>query len=115
MSFLTASQARAQAIANTVVLNEMHAIESDILTAVQSGELADTSIGGTTTMTSTVLGPGLTTAQTYYNVWKGTVTDDAKAAAMSAVVDNFSKLGYGIKRIANEETSNTTFLWYVTW
>ena len=115
MSFPTATQARSQAVGNTTVLNEIHAIESAILQAVQASALRDPAIGGDTTMTNTTTGSPLTTAQAYYNVWKGTVEDDTKSANMQAVIDNFSKLGYGIKRVANEATSNTTFLWYVTW
>lgn len=115
MSFPTATQARSQAVGNTTVLNEIHAIESAVLQAVQASALRAPSVGGDTTMTSTTVGAALTTAQAYYNVWKGTVEDDTKSANMQAVIDNFSKLGYGIKRVANEDTSNTTFLWYVTW
>lgn len=51
MSFPTAVQARTQASDTTVVLNEIQAIESAILVAVQQGKFSNTSIGGSTTMT----------------------------------------------------------------
>ena len=114
MSFPTATQARSQAVGNTTVLNEIHAIESAILQAVQASALRAPAVGGDTTMTATTIGSALTTAQAYYNVWKGTVSDDTKSANMQAVIDNFSKLGYGIKRVTNDATT-TTFLWYITW
>lgn len=115
MSFPTATQARSQAVGNTTVLNEIHAIESAVLQAIQASALRAPAVGGDTTMTATTVGSPLTTAQAYYDVWKGTATDDTKSANMQAVIDNFSKLGYGIKRVSNEDTSNTTFLWYITW
>ena len=114
MSFPTATQARSQAVGNTTVLNEIHAIESAVLLAIQSGALRAPSVGGDTTMTATTVGTPLTTAQAYYNAWKGTIEDESKSANMQAVLDNFSKLGYGIKRVVNPATE-TTFLWYVTW
>lgn len=113
MSFPTASQARNQASVNTVVLSEIHAIENAVLAAIQAGTFVSPAIGNTT-MTSTASGAPLALAQSYYNVWKGTVTDAAKLANMTAVVDHFSKLGYSIKRVVNGST-NTTFLWYISW
>ena len=114
MSFPTATQARSQAVGNTTVLNEIHAIESAVLQAVQASALKAPAVGGDTSMTNTADGSPLTLAQSYYNVWKGTETDDTKAANMQAVLDNFSKLGYGIKRVVNPATG-TTLLWYISW
>lgn len=113
MSFPTATQARSQATDNTTVLDEIHVIESAVLIAVQNNQLSSTAIGGSTVMTSTDPA-ALPISQAYYNVWKGTTTDDAKNANMSSIIDYFSQLGYGIKRTTNSQTG-TTFLWYVTW
>lgn len=114
MSFPTATQARNQATDNLTVLSEIQAIETAVLLSVQAGELSNTSIGGNTTMTSTVAGSALSIAEGYFSVWKQTVTNDAYAANMQSVIDYFSGLGYGIKRVTNSVTG-TTFLWYVTW
>lgn len=114
MSFPTATQARNQATDNLTVLSEIQTIETAVLVSVQAGELSNTEIGGNTTMTSTVAGAPLALAQAYFSVWKQTVANDAYAANMQSVIDYFSGLGYGIKRVTNTVTGNT-FLWYVTW
>jgi len=113
MSFPTAAQARSQASVNTVVLNEVHAIENAVLASIQAGTFIASNIGATT-MTFTTSGAPLALAQSYYNVWRGTETDAAKEANMASVVDHFNKLGYAIKRTVNPST-NSTFLWYVSW
>lgn len=114
MSFPTAAQARVQATDSTIVLDEIHAIETAVLLAVREGQLLVSNAGGNTVMTSTESGDNLNTAQLYFNVWKGNLADDSKSAYMQSVIDYFSQLGYGIKRVTNTSTG-TTFLWYVTW
>jgi len=108
MSFPNATDAHNQATDNITVLSEIQAIELAVLNSVQAGQLSNTGIGGTTTMTNNTTGPA------YYSVWQGTTTNDSYAANMQNVINYFSGLGYGIKRVTNTVTGNT-FLWYVTW
>lgn len=114
MSFPTAAQSRVQSTDNIDVLSEIHVIERAVLDQVKLGNLIAPSIGGDTIMTSTTAGTTLYTAQEYFNAWKGTVPNESKAANMQSIIDYFSQLGYGIKRVTNPNTG-TTFLWYVTW
>lgn len=112
MSFIAASQARKFATVNADVLSEIHAIEDAVLASVNAGTFSSTVDGST--MTSTEAGAPRELAEIYYNVWRSFVSDKSKEANMISVIDHFTDLGYGIKRMVNPVT-NSTFIWYVSW
>lgn len=100
---LTASQARNKAQNDLIIFNEVRSIELAILTAVAAGSYE-------IVLTNTVM----TTASSYYNVWRGNSSDRAKEKQMSAIIQYFTDLGYTIDRKTNATTGNT-FNWTIYW
>ena len=100
---LTAAQARNKAQNDLVIFNEVRDIELAILSACAAGSYE-------ITLTDTTM----TTAATYYNVWRGNASDRAKDKQMSTIVQYFTDLGYTIDRKTNPTTGNT-FNWTIYW
>jgi mevalonate pyrophosphate decarboxylase len=100
---LTAAQARSKAQNDLVIFNEVRDIELSILTASADGDYE-------VTLTDTAM----TTASTYYNVWRGNTSDRAKEKQMAVIVQYFADLGYTIDRKTNPTTGNT-FSWTIYW
>lgn len=110
-----AREARQCAIKNLTVLGEIHAIETAVLTAVESGGLTATVTNGSTMTSITNYADSTDTdAEVYYDVWQGLVTDAAKTEEMDMVIDYFQNLGYNIARRQNS-TTLSTFNWVVSW
>lgn len=111
---LTAGEARAKALQDTVILREIRDIEEAILDAVADG-LMEVDIIDTTTMAkSNLADPGYPLAAEYFDVWQGTENDRQKIAQMNKVIDYFTALGYAVERRVNT-TTNATIKWVVAW
>lgn len=108
---LTATQARAKSSNDRIIFDEIRAIESATLYAIDAGQY-DVDIANGTTMTDT--GVGIPTARLYYSTWTAADSDRARGTQMDAVVNYFTNLGYAIERRTNPATTDT-FLWYLTW
>lgn len=100
---LTATQARNKAQNDLVIFNEVRSIELAVLTASANGEYE--AIVTNTTMS---------TASTYFNVWRGNASDRAKEKQMATIIQYFTDLGYTIERKTNASTGNT-FNWTIYW
>lgn len=110
---LTASEARAKALQDTVVLREIRDIEEAILTAAAEGSMETQLVG--TVMTAEVGTPeAIALAAEYFDTWTNTRDDRQKLLQMDKIVKYFAGLGYAIERRTNPET-NTTFMWLVAW
>lgn len=100
---LTATQARNKAQNDLVIFNEVRSIELAILTASANGEYE-------AVLTNTTM----STAPTYFNVWRGNNSDRAKEKQMATIIQYFTDLGYSIERKTNASTGNT-FNWTIYW
>lgn len=111
---LTASEARAKALQDTIVLREIRDIEEAILIAAADGEM-EVEITDTTTMASSdIESEGFITATQYFDTWTNTRDDRQKLTQMDKIVKYFAGLGYAIERRTNADTGST-FKWVVAW
>ena len=111
---LTAGEARAKALQDTIVLREIRDIEEAILTAAADG-LMEVDITDTTTMAKgSVESDGFSIAMEYFDTWVNTRDDRQKLAQMDKIIKYFAGLGYAIERRTNPNTQST-FKWVVAW
>jgi len=122
--FPTAAQARERGQGNRVILEEVMLLEIAVTEAIVAGNLTidfggaltDSSVSATTISGTSVSASTMTaenaTGQSYYNVWKGTITDAAKTEQMREVIVWFEGKGYTISR---KSSNSTTFYWQLTW
>lgn len=101
--FLSAEQARKNTRDSVVVHNEIRAIESAILTAIDNGDL--TTIINDTTMTN---------SSDYYNVWYNVTVDAARRDQLNYVRQYFVNLNYDIN-IATDPSNPAQLRWNVSW
>tara|TARA_Y100000590_G_C15376824_1_gene884774 strand:+ start:438 stop:767 length:330 start_codon:yes stop_codon:yes gene_type:complete len=107
-AYMSAAEARKKTSIDSTIHGEIIAIETQIITDVAAGNLESTIATGTT-MTTTGA-----TAQSYYNVWQGSVDDRSKKYQMDRVVKYFQDAGYTIERQTDATTTNT-FDWKIYW
>lgn len=110
---LTAGEARAKALQDTVILREIRDIEEAILDAAANGFM-EVDVIDTTMAKSSDENEGYSLAVEYFNVWQGTAEDRQKIAQMNKIVKYFSDLGYAIERRTNTNT-DSTFMWVIAW
>jgi len=122
--FPTAAQARERGQGNRVILEEIFlldlavtdAIASGALTVDFGGALSDSSQSTITVNGATITASPMTaenaTGQSYYNVWKGSVTSAAKTEQMREVIAYFEGKGYTISR---KSINSTTIYWSISW
>ena len=125
MAFIpNAAKARERGQGNRVITEEVmllnlavaDAITAGNLTVDYGGSLSDSSastitVNGTTITASPMTGDDAT-GQSYYNVWKTSVTDAAKTEQMAEVINYFESRGYTISR---KSSNSTTFYWRISW
>jgi len=121
--FPTAAQARERGQGNRIIIEEIMILELAITDAVANGALTtqyggvltDSSASTTTVNGITITGSIMTgenaTGQSYYNVWKTTVTDTAKTEQMTEVIAYFEDKGYVISR---KSANSSTFYWDIS-
>jgi len=102
--FTTATQARKDSRNNSVIHNEIRAIESKVIANIDSGVLYANVISSTT----------MTNSNVYYNVWNGVTTDPTKLDQLNYVKKYFVNLGYGVDILTNS-SSNNTITWNLSW
>ena len=95
--------------ANKLVLTYTNAASTAFNVVIGAGT-ANTDLG-LTAPTYTATNPD---SVTYYNVWRGTVTDRAKTDQMNEVIQYFKGLGYQIERQVNS-TTTANFKWVISW
>lgn len=102
--FINASEARKQSRNSVIVLNEVRALEANVLTQIESGNL-DVTVATGTTITS-----GLTYYQAYNNITSNTTLTDQ----ISTVKKYFTDKGYSVNISTNSGTGNT-LQWKIKW
>lgn len=119
MPFLpSAANAREQSQGNNVIAQEVFVITLRISAAVSNNSLSTTASAATQVTVNgvSITGSPMTnadsTGRSYYQVWKGTESDDVKTEQMNEVIDYFKNLGYSISR---KSTTGTEFYWDIRW
>lgn len=101
--FINATTARSNSRNNTIIHNEVTAIENAVFANVDSGVLY-------ANVNNTVM----TNSNVYYNVWNGIVSDATKLDQLNYVKKYFTDLGYGVNIVS--DPSNTNHLqWNISW
>ena len=101
--FITATTARSNARNNTVIHNEVTAIENAVFVSVDAGELY-ANVNNTT----------MTNSNVYYNVYNGITTDPTKTDQMNYVKKYFTDLGYSVSLTADPAV-DTHLQWNISW
>jgi hypothetical protein len=101
--FINAKTARSSTRNNTVIHNEVTAIENAVYANVDAGILY-----------ANVNNSTMTNSNVYYYVWNSITTDPTKLDQMNYVKNYFTKLGYSVSLIT--DPNNTTALqWNISW
>ena len=101
--FINAKTARSNTRNNTVIHNEVTAIENAVYANVDAGVLY-ANVNNTT----------MTNSNVYYFVWNSVTTDPTKLDQLNYVKNYFKKLGYGVN-VVTDPSSNTTLQWNISW
>ena len=101
--FINATTARSNTRNNTVIHNEVTAIENAVFANVDVGVLY-ANVNNTT----------MTNSNVYYNVHNGITTDPTKKDQLNYVKKYFTDLGYGVA-IKTNTSSNNTITWNISW
>lgn len=124
VNFPTASNARERGQGNRVITEEIFLLELAVLDAISNntlsvdfgGSLSDSSSSSITVNGTSITASPMTvdnsTGQSYYNVWKGTVTNAAKNEQMNEVIAYFEGQGYTITR---KSSNSSTMYWHIEW
>ena len=102
--FIDATTARRRTRNSTLVLNEIRALEANVLTQVDAGNLTVSVSTGTT----------ITSGVPYYQAYNGVTTDANKSDQINVVKKHFTDLGYTVS-ISNNSTTGKTLIWTITW
>lgn len=103
-TFYDAQDARYQSLNSVTIHTEVSALETAIITEVQSGNLSVQVNNGTT----------MTTSNAYYNAYYGVTNDATKVAEVQTVEQHFYNLGYNI-RVSINTTTEDTLVWNINW
>ena len=103
-TFHDAQDARYQSLNSVTIHTEVSALETAIITEVQSGNLSVQVNNGTT----------MTTSNAYYNAYYGVTNDATKVAEVQTVEQHFYNLGYNI-RVSINTTTEDTLVWNINW
>ena len=102
--FINATEARKQSRDSVIVLNEVRALESNVLTEVNAGNLEVTISTGTT----------ITNGTTYYQAYNNITSNTTLTDQISTVKKYFTDKGYSINISTNAGTGNT-LQWKIKW
>jgi len=102
--FVNATEARKQSRDSVIVLNEVRALESNVLTQINAGTLDVTVATGTT----------ITNSTTYYQAYNNITSNTTLTDQISTVKKYFTDKGYSVTISTNAGTGNT-LQWKVKW
>ena len=102
--FINATEARKQSRNSVIVLNEVRALESNVLAEVNAGNLEVTVATGTT----------ITNGTTYYQAYNNITSNTTLTDQMSTVKKYFTDKGYSVNISTNAGTGNT-LQWKIKW
>lgn len=101
--FINATTARSNTRNNTVIHNEITAIENAVFANVDAGVLY-------ANVNNTVM----TNSNVYYNAWNSIIEDPTKKDQLDYVRQYFLSLGYGVNLVSDpSELSNLQ--WNISW
>lgn len=101
--FINAKTARNSTRNNTVIHNEVTAIENAVYANVDAGILY-----------ANVNNSTMTNSNVYYYVWNSVTTDTTKLDQLNYVKKYFTNLGYGIS-IVTDPNDTTSLQWNISW
>ena len=101
--FINAKTARTSTRNNTVIHNEVTAIENAVYANVDAGILY-----------ANVNNSTMTNSNVYYYVWNSITTDPTKLDQLNYVKKYFTDLGYGIS-LATDPNDATALQWNISW
>jgi len=102
--FLNATEARKKTRDSITILNEVRALEANVLTQVNAGNLEVTVSSGTT----------ITNGTTYYQAYNNITTNTTLSDQISTVKKYFTDKGYSVNISTNSGTGNT-LQWKIKW
>lgn len=101
--FINAKTARTSTRNNTVIHNEVTAIENAVYANVDAGILY-----------ANVNNSTMTNSNVYYYVWNSITTDPTKLDQLNYVKKYFTDLGYGVN-LATDPSDATALQWNISW
>ncbi len=101
--FINAKTARTSTRNNTVIHNEVTAIENAVYANVDAGILY-----------ANVNNSTMTNSNVYYYVWNSVTTDPTKLDQLNYVKKYFTDLGYGVS-LATDPNNATALQWNISW
>ncbi len=101
--FINAKTARTSTRNNTVIHNEVTAIENAVYANVDAGILY-----------ANVNNSTMTNSNVYYYVWNSITTDPTKLDQLNYVKKYFTDLGYGVS-LATDPNDATALQWNISW
>jgi len=101
--FINAKTARSSTRNNTVIHNEVTAIENAVYANVDAGILH-----------ANVNNSTMTNSNVYYYVWNSITTDTTKLDQLNYVKKYFTDLGYSISLVTNPGDT-TALQWNISW
>jgi len=101
--FINATTARKDSRNNTVIHNEITAIESAVFVNVDAGILY-----------ANINNTAMTNSNVYYNVWNGITSDPTKIDQLNYVKKYFTDLGYGVSIVSDPGQTNH-LQWNISW
>lgn len=101
--FINAKTARNSTRNNTVIHNEVTAIENAVYANVDAGILY-----------ANVNNSTMTNSNVYYYVWNSITTDPTKLDQLNYVKKYFTDLGYGVS-LATDPNDATALQWNISW
>jgi hypothetical protein len=102
--FINATQAREKSRNNVTIHNEVRALEGNVLTNVNSGNLEVTVSTGTT----------MTSNTSYYQAYNNITSNTTLTDQISTVKKYFTDKGYSVNISTNAGTGNT-IQWKIKW
>jgi hypothetical protein len=110
----TATNARIASIDSVVVETELALININIINAVDNNKTSVQITGNTHTQVgaNTVVGTPMTLDANYYTSWQTTTANNLATGQMTAVMTNFSALGYTVSRLS---TDGEYISWQISW
>lgn len=101
--FINAKTARTSTRNNTVIHNEVTAIENAVYANVDAGILY-----------ANVNNSTMTNSNVYYYVWNSITTDPTKLDQLNYVKKYFTDLGYGVSLVTDPNDA-TALQWNISW
>ena len=102
--FINATEARRRSRDSVVILNEVRALEANVLANITAGSLQLIQSTGTT----------MTGNTSYYQAHTGITTNTTITDQISTVKKHFSDKGYSVNISTNSSTGNT-IQWKIKW